>query len=95
MCIRTKYFFVHCCLFIGFEIVELNLCFVWLHRLQSKCWLLLFSLDTMPPLPPPIYKFKYFFSSKNLVVGGHLVIPGCGVAFSFHGHIPSSPPLFS
>jgi hypothetical protein len=35
----------------------------------------------MPPLPPPTYKFKYFFSSKNLAMGGHLAILGCDVVF--------------
>jgi hypothetical protein len=44
---------------------------------------------------PTYLQVQLFFSSKNLVVGGHLVILGCDVAFSSHGHIPSSPPLFS
>jgi len=53
-------------------------------------------LGTMPTLLPYVYKFKFFFSSKNFEVGGPLVIPTSDKSSSFHGPtLPSSPLLFS
>jgi hypothetical protein len=48
----------------------------------------------MPPKLPQFYKFKYF-SSRNLVVGGPLLIFDPNVMCSSHGFQRSSPPLFS
>ncbi len=49
----------------------------------------------MLPDLPQSYKFKYFFSSRNLVVGGLLLNYDPNVASSFHGLQRSSLPLFS
>jgi hypothetical protein len=48
----------------------------------------------MPPKLPQSYKFKYF-SSRNLVVGGPLLIFDLNVTSSSHGFQGSSPLLFS
>ncbi len=53
------------------------------------CWLFLSFFITMPLLFPPTYKFKYFFSFRNLIVGGLLVILVYDVAYSSHNHVPS------
>jgi hypothetical protein len=49
----------------------------------------------MPPYLPQSYKFKYFFSNKNLVVGGPLLIYDPNVVSSSRGLQRSSLPLFS
>jgi hypothetical protein len=48
----------------------------------------------MPSLFLLAYKFKYFFSFKNLLVGGTLIIPICDVAFSCNRVVPFFPLLF-
>jgi hypothetical protein len=48
----------------------------------------------MLPKLPQSYKFKYF-SNRNLVVGGPLLIFDPNVTSSSHGFQGSSPPLFS
>ncbi len=50
----------------------------------------------MPPQLPWSYKFKFFYSNRNLVVMDvPLIVDDHNVVFSSHVLFPSSSPLFS